>query len=188
MHADDLVLLSSSVYDLQCLLDICSSTADSLSLKFKCQKSCWFAFGTRYSVIEPMNLGIGVIDWCSNIKYLRVLIKSARHLVTDIDVTVRKFYMSYNAVFSNCNCIDELIGGVPLQRIPTRSNALFPLDRTFCFRSIGIFFRSSETVFFRSSELSFRSGGNKILAFFRSSGNSDLVGIRSSGTFPADQA
>ena len=44
----------------------------------------------------------------SNVKYLGVLIKSARHLVIDIDVTVRKFYMESNAVFSNCKGIDEL--------------------------------------------------------------------------------
>ena len=49
------------------------------------------------------------IDRCSNIKYLGVLSKSARRLVIDIDVTVRKFYMSSNAVFSTCKGIDELI-------------------------------------------------------------------------------
>ena len=43
-----------------------------------------------------MNLDIGVIDWCSNVKYFGVFIKSARHIVTDIDVTIRKFYMSSN--------------------------------------------------------------------------------------------
>ena len=92
MYADDLVLFSASVYDLQRLLDICSSTADSLSLKCNCQKSSCLTLGHRYNdVIEPMTIGIGVNDWCSNVKYLGGLIKSARHLVTDIDVTVRKF-------------------------------------------------------------------------------------------------
>ena len=47
-----------------------------------------------------MKPGVGVNDKCSNVKYLGVLIKSARHLVTDIDVTVRQFYMSPNAVYS----------------------------------------------------------------------------------------
>ena len=56
-----------------------------------------------------MNLGMGAIDWCSNVKYLGVLIISARHLVIDIDVTVRNFYMASNAMFSNCKGIDELI-------------------------------------------------------------------------------
>ena len=100
MYADDLVLISASVYDLQRLLDVCSSTADSLSLKFNCQKSCCLAFGLRYNdVIEPMNLSMGAIDWCSNVKYIGVLFKSARHLVIDFDVTVRKFYMASNALF-----------------------------------------------------------------------------------------
>ena len=63
MYSDDLVLLSASVYDLQRLLDICSSTADSLSLKVNCQKYSCLAFGPRYNdVIEPMNLGVGTID------------------------------------------------------------------------------------------------------------------------------
>ena len=54
-------------------LSICSSTADSLSLKFNSQKSCCLACGPRYNdVIEPVNLGIGIIDWCSNFKYLGV--------------------------------------------------------------------------------------------------------------------
>ena len=73
MYADDLVL-SASVFDLQHLFYICSSTDSlslSLSLKFNCQKSCCLAFDPRYNdVIEPMNLGIGVIDCCSNVKYL----------------------------------------------------------------------------------------------------------------------
>ena len=56
-----------------------------------------------------MNLGNGVIDWCSKVKYLGVFFRSARHLVTDIDVTVWQLYISSNAVFSNCKGIDELI-------------------------------------------------------------------------------
>ena len=60
---------------------------------------------------------------------------------------------------------------VPLDRIPTRSNALFQIDRKFCFL-LGIFVRSSETVvfdlmsFFQSSE----TVVFHVMSFFRSSG------------------
>ena len=109
MYANNLVLLSASVYDLLRLLDILFGTADSLSLKFTCQKSCCLAFRPRSNdVIERMNLDIGAMDWCSNVKYFGVLMKSARHLVIDIDVAVRKFYMASNTVFSNFKGIDEM--------------------------------------------------------------------------------
>ena len=44
-------------------LSICFGTANSLSLKSNCQKSCCLACGPRYNdVIDPINLGIGIID------------------------------------------------------------------------------------------------------------------------------
>ena len=56
-----------------------------------------------------------------------------------------------------------LVGGVPLDRIPTRSNALFPVDRTLCFRSIGNFFVDLVRLCcFRCSELFFDILGTKL--------------------------
>jgi len=48
MYADDLVLLSQSVCDLQKMIDICVDEALCLSLKFNVKKSCVLRFGTRY--------------------------------------------------------------------------------------------------------------------------------------------
>jgi len=46
MYADDLVLLSPSVCDLQKMINICVDEAKCLNLKFNAKKSCIMRFAT----------------------------------------------------------------------------------------------------------------------------------------------
>ena len=45
LYADDIILLSPSVNELQSMLDVCSVTSRSLSLNFNCSKSFCIEFG-----------------------------------------------------------------------------------------------------------------------------------------------
>ena len=45
MYADDLILLSASILDLQSMLNICSSVGEELGIKFNSSKSKWLFFG-----------------------------------------------------------------------------------------------------------------------------------------------
>jgi len=58
MYADDLVLLSPSVCDLQKMIIICVDEAKCLNLKFNAKKSCIMRFGARiYATLPEANIG-----------------------------------------------------------------------------------------------------------------------------------
>ena len=46
-------------------------------------------------------MGQDIISWSHTLKYLGVVFKSARTVVTDVDETARKFYASANAILSH---------------------------------------------------------------------------------------
>ena len=47
-YADDFILLSSSVIQLQDMLNLCSLHAEELDIKFNAEKSCLFKVGRNF--------------------------------------------------------------------------------------------------------------------------------------------
>ena len=79
MYADDIILLSSSVAGLQCMLDTCFETCTDLYLKFNCNKSFCIFFGPAAKfTLAPMLLGQDHIQWVNSIKYLGVIMVSGK--------------------------------------------------------------------------------------------------------------
>ena len=85
MYADDMVLLSSSVCEMQEMINICVAEISELDLKFNGSKSCLLRFGVRYAnQCAEVKLEGNVISYAKTAKYLDVLLCSGKSFNVDI--------------------------------------------------------------------------------------------------------
>jgi hypothetical protein len=110
MYADDIILLSASLRGLQESLLCCTNVTKDLRLKFNCDKSCCIAFGPQArSQLQQLCLGSGLLQWCTNVKYLGINFCHGAKIKCDIDVVTRKFYAASNNILSNSRGSSELM-------------------------------------------------------------------------------
>src|SRR6267154_5521977 len=110
MYADDLILLSSSIIELQNMLVICDSVALELGINFNAVKSKCINIGPDLS-ISPTNLLIGNFNlpWADNLEYLGICISRVKSFHIDFTTTRKKFFASVNAILSKCNFTSQLV-------------------------------------------------------------------------------
>ena len=97
MYADDLILISASIMDLQAMLDICLNVGSTLGLQFNSSKSHCISIGPFKTLNLPeMFIGNLRIDWQEQIKYLGVQITS--HPGFEIDLTERRRFLCLSIV------------------------------------------------------------------------------------------
>ena len=99
MYADDLILLSASILNLQRMLEICSITGKELGITFNTKKSNCLHIGPSVIGEKPLlYLDNQIVGWSERIKYLGILINASVNFNVDISDCRRKFFMSANAV------------------------------------------------------------------------------------------
>ena len=77
MYADDLVLVSASISDLQSMIDVCVNELNSLDMKINAKKSSCIRFGRGYKNDCALVSVDGIsLTWSSNLKYLGITLKS----------------------------------------------------------------------------------------------------------------
>lgn len=108
MYADDLILISASVIDLQNMLNICHSAGEELSIKFNPLKSNCMLIGPQLSIeLADLTLGDFKLPWVKKIEYLGITILSSRSFLVDLAPLRKKFFTSTNSILSKCsNCSD----------------------------------------------------------------------------------
>jgi hypothetical protein len=110
MYADDLLLLSASVIDLQKMLDVCGEVGKSLGITFNQSKSaCMLVGPNKISTPASMFISGRAIDWKESIKYLGVNLKSAVKFSVDLNEVRRKFFVAVNSVMNHCSHTSDLI-------------------------------------------------------------------------------
>jgi len=110
MYADDLLLLSASVLDLQKMLDSCGSVGGDLGIKFNCKKSACMLIGPdKLGRIEPMIISGSQVQWVDKIKYLGITLSSAKRLTVDYKEIRRKFFVCVNTIFSKCKYTSDIV-------------------------------------------------------------------------------
>ena len=109
MYANDLILLSASVTDLQSMLNICDCAGTKLSINFNAEKSKWLIIGPNQT-ISPSSLSIGTmhLQWVQKINYLGVQLCCSKTFKVDFSETRRKFCVSVNSILSKCNLISDM--------------------------------------------------------------------------------
>ena len=103
MYADDIVLISNSVSQLQRMLTMCEKELNDIDLRINVNKSACLRMGPRFKEqCSTMAASIGPIGWVQDIKYLGIIIKSDIHFKNDLAIqeNKKKFYRSANAIFS----------------------------------------------------------------------------------------
>jgi len=97
-YADDIILLSASLMNLQKMLDICFDQGSKLDIQFNPSKSCLFKSGPGHNQLPNLHLGNEPIFWADKLKYLAVYFDSGKMIKIDILPMMRKFYGSANSI------------------------------------------------------------------------------------------
>ena len=101
MYADDLVLLSSSICELQNMLNICSSELTLLDLQVNVKKCSAIRIGNRYKdKCTELCLKDSIIPWASECKYLGIYIVAAGKFKCSFEAAKIKYYRSANAILA----------------------------------------------------------------------------------------
>ena len=101
MYADDLVLLSPSIYELQLMVNVCCNELNSLDLLINLDKSASLRIGKGYNKIcRNIQAMESNIRWITEAKYLGLYIRSGQKFTCNFDKQRSKFYRSANCIFA----------------------------------------------------------------------------------------
>ena len=109
LYADDLVLLSPSVHDLQALLTLSSNSFLSLGLEINPLKSCCLRVGSRHMVkCQDLNVNGSPVAWVKETKYLGVFFKSSKCLSYNWFSARCSYYRAANSIFSSLGALPPI--------------------------------------------------------------------------------
>jgi len=85
MYADDLLLVSASIADLQRMLDVCSDVGTELCITFNSNKSHCLVIGpNKINKLEPITLSNLALEWVNSIKYLGISLVSGKGFTVEL--------------------------------------------------------------------------------------------------------
>ena len=100
MYADDLVLMSISVTEMQTMVDICVDELRGLDMVLNPGKCYIMRIGYRYdSMCCAIKINNQEVPYCHSAKYLGVRLCSKKRLVVDLKSMKTKFYAAFNGLF-----------------------------------------------------------------------------------------
>ena len=104
MYADDIVLLSPSVSDLQFMLHLCYKMLEDIDMCINVKKAMCTRIGNRFknTCSELVVCGQKLI-WVNCVRYLGIYIESGRYFKLDLALAKRKFFVCCNSIFSKVN-------------------------------------------------------------------------------------
>jgi hypothetical protein len=102
LYADDILLISPTVFGLQIILNACESELTALDMKINVKKSMCIRFGKRFDehCAEVVSVQGGPIMWVDSCRYLGVYFSSGRSFRCSLDDAKARFYRAFNAVYS----------------------------------------------------------------------------------------
>ena len=123
MYADDLILLSTSVTDLQLMFNLCSAVFSMLDLPINVNKSHCMRVGARFDTsCANITLCNEPIQWVDSIKFLGVILEKGKKLKFNWDASRRNFYSSVNSILGklgvNNDSTDVLFHLVKSKAVP----------------------------------------------------------------------
>ena len=107
LYADDILLVSASLFKLQCMLSICNEFGIEWQISFNCKKSHLCAFGVKSMPKSCLYLGLTAVMWCDSFQYLGVTLIGGRHLSVDVDCNRKKFLATAYAILNRCGGLSE---------------------------------------------------------------------------------
>ena len=120
MYADDLLLLSISIHDLQKMVDICYNFFNSIGLTINIAKSACLRIGSLHNVpVADIVVNNTSLSWKCEIKYLGVTFVKSSTVKCNLQSARHKFFKAVNGIFG---------------KIGTKANVnvLLSLMRAYC--------------------------------------------------------
>jgi len=101
LYADDILLLTPTVSELQNLLNTCERELQALDLVINVKKSCCLRIGPRNDVnCERLcSLSGTLLPWTKEVKYLGIYLVSSKRFKISTEHSRRSFYRAANAIF-----------------------------------------------------------------------------------------
>ena len=101
LYADDILLLTSSVTELQKMLTACERELFLLDMAINAKKSCCMRIGPRFdATCANITTASGsFLPWVNVMRYLGVYLTSSRTFKCSLDNAKRSFYRALNAIF-----------------------------------------------------------------------------------------
>ena len=111
MYADDLMLISGSLTQLQAMINACTAELEALDLTVNVRKSVCMRIGKSYNFNPSRLMSVNNcnIEWSDNLVYLGINVKSAAHFSVDLKTARAKFYRSFNAIYSKVSRANEYL-------------------------------------------------------------------------------
>jgi hypothetical protein len=110
MYADDLLLITSSVNELQSMLNMCGHAGTKLGIVFNAKKSCCLMIGPSVAN-RPISMKINgcAIEWVNELKYLGVHLCQGKKFSVNLSYVRRNFFASVNSVLSKCAHVSDMV-------------------------------------------------------------------------------
>jgi len=99
VYADDILLISLSVVNLENLIHLCERELNWLDMAINYKTSCCLHIGPRCDVSCANSLTGQVLPWTNVIRYLGIFIVQSRTFKCSINEAKRSFYRAANAIF-----------------------------------------------------------------------------------------
>src|ERR1043165_8591046 len=103
VYADDLILMSASLCDLQAMVGICVEELESIDMKLNIKKSQVMRIGRSFCAsCQMISLNDAQINYVEKLKYLGCFLVSAKSFKVSLHEMRVKCYKSFNALYSKC--------------------------------------------------------------------------------------
>ena len=100
MYADDLILLSISLSDLQYLVNICVTEFRKIGMHINTTKSACIRVGLLHNIdVHPILIDSDPLSWKQEIRYLGITVASGRKFTVNLQNTKQKFFRALNGIF-----------------------------------------------------------------------------------------
>ena len=100
IYADDLLLLSISLSDLQAMVDICVKEFADIDLTINLKKSVCMRIGINHkSIVSNICINSSCLLWKSEIRFLGVSFVSSNSLMCNLQIVRQKYFRALNGVF-----------------------------------------------------------------------------------------
>ncbi len=112
MYADDLIILSASLTDLQRLINVCVAELNALQLSVNTSKCFCMRVGKRFTYCNSQVVIDSIpIKWTSEIRYLGLYLKAGLVFKINYDYCKKKFYRCLNCILSKTGtkCADIVL-------------------------------------------------------------------------------
>ena len=107
IYADEILLLCSSITELQLMVDICLSFGIDMDVKFSVLKSNFLAIcpGKIHLLLSCIQLGGNSLNWFNKLRFFGIFITYNSKNLFDLNEQIGKFYAAIHSIICNCSVI-----------------------------------------------------------------------------------